>query len=170
MLKLLSSGSEIELSRPTVIPSLKAPYASKLFRVLSKFGPEAPSFWNERGTEYPCTQVEKSVVKAPGADRVTEIDLYGNMPSQIVFTSKPLLLAVKDMEMVITRSKIRMDLRERSGRYRNVSVVSEETRKQLWKELVALCSLPSSTAEGSSTTRDATQDANFDDVINGLLG
>ncbi|POS82428.1 hypothetical protein EPUL_005857, partial [Erysiphe pulchra] len=132
--------SEIRLQEPTFISSIRSPFSSDIFKLLSRFGPEAPSFWNDRGSEILCRAREKSVITTGGKRKMGEADLYMNMPSKIMIISKPLLIAVKDLEKVVEKGKVKMDINERAGRYRHVSIEHYETKRKLWKELVILYS------------------------------
>jgi hypothetical protein len=139
MLETISTNRAIELDRPTYIPSIRAPLKNRLFAILSRFGPDAPSFWNDRGKEIMCKPVEKSVETTGGKRKLGSNDIFGNMPDKMLITPKPLLVAVKDMERVIEKSRVKMDVTERAARYRNILIDHEETRKRMWKALVDCC-------------------------------
>lgn len=139
MLATLASTKDIALSRPTYLPSIKAPFSSRSFKLLSQFGPEAPSFWNDRGTEIICKPVDRSVISTGGKRKIGDADIFGNMPEKLLITPKPLLIAVRDMDKVIETGKVKMDVKERAGRYRNISLEHEDTRKSVWKGLIDLC-------------------------------
>jgi hypothetical protein len=158
------------LDRPTYIPSLRTPLASKAFILLSRFGPEAPSLWNEKGQEFPCTAKETSVISG-NKRKVGELDVYGNLPSKIMVTPKPLSIAVKDLGKMVEMAMIKMDLKERAGRNRNMQVESELMRKRIWKALVT--GLQESSAKKRKVVvekRNAAAEGNFDDALNDLLG
>jgi hypothetical protein len=140
MLATIASNKSIELERPTFLPSIRAPLKSRLFAALSKFGPDAPSFWNDRGKEIICKPVENSIATQGGKRKIGNTDEYGNMPNRILITPKPLTIAVQDMVKVIEKGRVKMDVDERAGKYRNISVEHEETRKLMWKGLIAVCS------------------------------
>jgi hypothetical protein len=165
----IASNKSIELSRPTFLPSIRAPLKSKLFILLSRFGPEAPSLWNDRGTEITCKSVEKSVAATGGKRKVGESDIYGNMPSRILVTPKPLLVAVKDMERVLEKGKVKMDVGERAGKHRTVAVEHEETRKKMWKAMVEMC-VDSGKKPRVNPESDGTGTIDIDDVMFKLLG
>lgn len=139
MLKTLSTSKDIALARPTHIPSITAPFSDRSFRALAQFGPEAPSFWNDRGEDISCKAVDKSVPSTGGKRKIGEPDVFGNMPIRILITPKPLLIATRDMNRVIETGKVKMDVKERAGKYRNISLEHEDTRKSIWKGLVDLC-------------------------------
>lgn len=169
MLETLASNTHLAIERPTYLPSVRAPFASKSFILLSRFGPDAPSFWNDRGKEIMCKPVDKSVVTTGGKRKIGDSDIFGNMPNRVLVTPKPLLVAVKDMEKVIDKGRVKMDLDERSGRFRNVSVEHEETKKKMWKALVEVC------RDSGKKVKPAEEDGretaeNYDDVMAGLLG
>lgn len=142
MLETLSSNKSVVLTRPTFLPSVKAPMKSRVFALLSQFGPEAPSFWNDRGKEIICKPIEKSVVTSGGKRKIGDTDDFGNMPNKILITPKPLLVAVGDMDKIIEKGRVKMDVDERAGRYRNISVEHEDTRKRMWKGLLKVCAEP----------------------------
>jgi hypothetical protein len=139
MLTTLASTKDISLDRPTYLPSIKAPFNDRAFKLLSRFGPEAPSFWNDRGSEIICKPVDKSVVSTGGKRKIGESDVFGNMPVRLLITPKPLLIAVRDMNKVIETGKVKMDVKERAGKYRNISLENEDTRKSVWSGLIAIC-------------------------------
>jgi len=155
MLTTLASNQTIDLTRPTFIPSIKAPLTSRTFKVLSRFGPEAPSFWNDRGQEIMCKAVDKSVQTTGGKRKIGEPDIFGNMPSRLLITPKPLLIAVRDMDRVIDSGKVKMDIKERAAKYRNISLEHEETRKSVWKGLVELCAKETKKVKVSSEAKGA---------------
>lgn len=170
MLETISSNKSVELSRPTFLPSIKAPMTSKLFALLSRFGPEAPSFWNDRGKEIICKSVDKSVVTTGGKRKIGESDIYGNMPNRVLITPKPLLVAVKDMEKVLDKGRVKMDVDERAGRYRNISVEHEDTRKRLWKGLVDICADSGKKLRVTDDNLGASESIDLDAVMASLLG
>ncbi|RKF58914.1 hypothetical protein OnM2_064064 [Erysiphe neolycopersici] len=136
MLTALNPQIEIRLAEPTYIPSVCSPFSSDIFKLLSRFGPEAPSFWNDRGSEIVCKAGEKTIEMSNGKRKIGETDIYMNMPSKIMITPKPLFIAVRDLEKVVDKVKVKMDANERAGRYRHVSIEHDETKRKLWKELV----------------------------------
>lgn len=140
MLETVASNKSIELERPTFLPSIRAPLNSRLFAALSKFGPDAPSFWNDRGKEIVCKPIDLSVATIGGKRKIGNSDDFGNMPDRILITPKPLTIAVQDLAKVIERGRVKMDIDERAGKYRNISVEHEETRKAMWKGLISICS------------------------------
>lgn len=168
-LTTLFSSTVIALDRPTYIPSIRAPIATRPFVVLSRFGPEAPSLWNERGTLYPCEPVEAAVaLDKKGKRKLGEMDTYANMPEQLLITPKPLSIAVKDMEKVINSGGVKMDLKERSKKYRNISVEAEAMRKLIWGILVE--GLKDSRKKQKTEKKPAADVSEaFDDVMSGLL-
>jgi len=170
MLATLSSTKDIALTRPTYFPSIKAPFTSRNFKVLSRFGPEAPSFWNDRGTEILCKPVDKSVVSTGGKRKIGETDIFGNMPQKLLITPKPLLIAVRDLDRVIDSGKVKMDIKERAGRYRNISLENEETRKSVWKGLVDLCAGGTKKVKISSETDISEGGIALDEALLKLLG
>lgn len=170
MLTTLASTSDIALSRPTYLPSIKAPFDDKSFKLLSRFGPEAPSFWNDRGSEIVCKPVDRSVVTTGGKRKVGDSDIFGNMPVRLLITPKPLLLAVRDMNKVIETGKVKMDVKERAGKYRNISLESEDTRKSVWKGLIDLCAgdVKKAKVDGDKDTEEG--GVSVDEALMALLG
>ncbi|KHJ30331.1 hypothetical protein EV44_g3146 [Erysiphe necator] len=138
MITVLNSQSTIRLEEPTFIPSIRAPFSSDIFKLLSRFGPEAPSFWNDRGSEIVCKAGEKTVVTSGGKRKMGEADIYMNMPNKIMITPKPLLIDVRDLEKVIARGKVKMDVNERAGRYRHVSIEHDDTKRKLLYRLLII--------------------------------
>ncbi|RKF82659.1 hypothetical protein GcC1_012034 [Golovinomyces cichoracearum] len=105
MLATLTANTTIPLTTPTYLPSVRAPFSSDFFKLLSRFGPDAPSFWNDRGSEIVCKAVKRSVASTGGKRKVGEDDIYWNMPSKLLITPKPLLIAVKDLEKSVKKDK-----------------------------------------------------------------
>lgn len=171
LLEMLFSENEIKLERPTYIPTVRTDLTSKTFRVLSRTGPESISLWNEKGQDFECKAVDKSVLVG-GKRKVSEIDVYGNLPSRILITPKPLEIAVRDMDRVMERGAIRMDLKERAGKNRNMSVESEIMRKKIWKVLVD--NLHEANAKkrkvDTEKKKEGTTELGFDDALHALLG
>jgi len=170
MLATLASAKDIPLSRPTYLPSVKAPFASRNFRALSRFGPEAPSFWNDRGTEIICKPVDKSVVSTGGKRKIGDSDIFGNMPDKLLITPKPLLIAVRDLDKVIESGKVKMDAKERAGKYRNISLENEDTRKSVWKGLIDLCAKETKKARVEVEIGLADGGVSVDEALLKLLG
>jgi hypothetical protein len=137
-LKLIASEGNIELTRPTYIQSIKVPIHTKEYAALSKFGPESVSFWNERGSEIACKAVEKHNVTQGGKRKAGEQDRYGNLPEKILVSPKPLGTAVLDMGRVMKRGAIKIDLGERAGGHRNMTVVDRDMRQGIWDQLIVI--------------------------------
>lgn len=167
MLEILFGDADVQIDRPTYFSSVKDPISSKAYVLLSRFGPEAPSLWNERGDTYPC--IAKATTSKTGEKRkIDETGDYEHMPKSILITPKPLSIAVRDMEKVMKSGTIRMDLKERAGRFRNVCVEDETMRKRIWKALV----------NGSVNTKRQRKEEpagkavteNYDDLLLQILG
>lgn len=62
------------------------------------------------------------------------------MSPKIMIASKPLLIAIRDLEKIIEKARVKMDFNNRAGRYRLMSIEHDDTKRKLWKELVILCS------------------------------
>lgn len=170
MLETLASNKSIELSRPTFLPSIRAPMKSKVFALLSRFGPEAPSFWNDRGTEIACKPTEQSVLTTGGKRKIGTADVYGNMPMRILVTPKPLLIAVRDMERVVDKGKVKMDVGERAGKHRNISMEHEETKKRVWKGLVDICADSGKKTKVDTGNGESDNSIDVDEIMAQLLG
>jgi hypothetical protein len=169
VLETLFSDAVIELDRPTYISSVRAPLSARSYRLLSRFGPEAPSLWNERGQEYECKARE--VPQTTGTKRkIGEMDMFANLPSRLLVTPKPLEIAVKDMERVIDKGCVRMDLKERAGRNRNMSIEAEKTRKEIWKVLVGGLHETGNKKRKVAETAKGDDKVGFDDALATLLG
>jgi hypothetical protein len=169
MLETIASNKSIELERPTFLPSIRAPFSSRIFAALSKFGPDAPSFWNDRGKEIICKPLENSVATTGGKRKIGKADDFGNMPDKILITPKPLTIAVQDMVKVIEKGKVKMDTDERAARYRNISVDHEETRKLLWKGLIAVCS-ESGKKQKPDAVEESEEGIDLDQLLHNLIG
>jgi hypothetical protein len=169
VLETLFSDAVVELDRPTYISSIRAPLGARSYRLLSHFGPEAPSLWNERGQEYECKARE--VPQTTGTKRkIGEMDMFANLPSRLLVTPKPLEIAVKDMERVIDKGCVRMDLKERAGRNRNMSIEAEKTRKDIWKVLVGGLHDTGNKKRKVADAAKGDEKVGFDDALASLLG
>jgi len=169
VLESLSTGAHLRLTRPTYIPSIRIDIGGKVFAALSKFGPEAVSFWNDRGIEIRCEAKDKVNVNLRKR-KVGEMDLYGNMPDKILISAKPLSVAVRDLETVMKKGVIKIDMSERAGRYRNMSVESEDMRKRIWKALVSVVEETSQAKRPRVETPDNGGEIDFDALFNQLVG
>jgi hypothetical protein len=96
-------------------------------------------------------------------------DDFGNMPDKILITPKPLTIAVQDMVKVIEKGKVKMDTDERAARYRNISVDHEETRKLLWKGLIAVCS-ESGKKQKPDAVGESEEGIDLDQLLHNLIG
>jgi len=170
MLETLAMNKPIVLERPTYLPSIRAPFQSRVFAMLSRFGPDAPSFWNDRGQEITCKSIDKTVASSGGKRKIGSEDVFGNMPEKILITPKPLLIAVQDMEKVIDKGKVKMDTKERAARYRNISVEHEESRKRIWKGLVMVCGETEKKKLKPEEAGSSKSVIDFDQLLHDLLG
>lgn len=170
ILATILADDNIFLERPTYIPSIRAPLESREFIGLSRFGPEAPSLWNERGQEFEC--VAREVPGQSGQKRkMGELDTYANMPIRLIITPKPLMIAVKDMVKVVERGAVRMDLKERAGKHRGMSVEAELMRKRIWEVLVTgLQGAQAKKRKVAAERKAISVPENFDDALSNLLG
>jgi major membrane immunogen (membrane-anchored lipoprotein) len=92
------------------------------------------------------------------------------MPSKILITPKPLLIAVRDMDKVIDMGKVKMDVNERAGRYRNISLEHEDTRKSVWKGLIELCAKDVKKVRVDEEVDNEEGGVSIDDALMKLLG
>jgi hypothetical protein len=76
------------------------------------------------------------------------------------------------MERVMEKGCVRMDLKERAGRNRNMSVEAEKTRKEIWKVLVdGLHDVGNKKRKIDTGKTDGSGDKmDFDSALNALLG
>lgn len=170
MLETILAETNLSLERPTYIPSIRAPLDSREFIGLSRFGPEAPSLWNERGQEFEC--IAREVPGTSGQKRkMGEPDVFANLPTRLIVTPKPLMIAVRDMVKVIERGAVRMDLKERAGKHRGMSVEAELMRKRIWEVLVnGLKGAQAKKRKVLVERKAASVPENFDDALSSLLG
>jgi hypothetical protein len=98
------------------------------------------------------------------------MDMFANLPSRLLVTPNPLEIAVKDMERVLDKGCVRMDLKERAGRNRNMSIEAEKTRKDIWKVLVAGLHDTGSKKRKVAETAKGDEKVGFDDALATLLG
>lgn len=167
-LKIITAESNTVLTRPTYFPTIKIPIHTKEFAALSKFGPESVSFWNEKGSIIECKPAETHV-NVGGKRKAGNMDLYINMPNKILVTPKPLAVAVNDMGKVLSKGAIKIDLNERAGKYRNMCVESEEMRKSMWRELLAIGDKAHS-AKKAKEDLDDDDGLDFDQILFKLTG
>jgi len=120
------------IQRPTYIPAIRAPIESKSFVLLSRFGPEAPSFWNEKGSEITVAAASSGSGKRKRDDE----ELYGYMPKEFHIIPKPLHIAHRDFHKVLQKGAVKMDLKERARGFRTIGLIKETAIKPIWKALV----------------------------------
>lgn len=170
-IELLFSETAVKLERPTYIPSVRVDLESRSFIVLSRFGPDAPSMWNERGQEFVCSGRETTILTSGGKRKASEEDIYANMPVKILVTPKPIVIAVRDMDKIRDRGAIRIDLKERAGKYRSICIESEAMRKRMWKVLVeGMKEHQNKKRKVDATKDDTSKNKDFEDLFAGLLG
>lgn len=131
----LTSDTEVPLSYPLFIPSFATDLSSKTFRVLSKFGPDAISFWNEsKGDKYSLEVEEKEEGK--GKKRAKSVEAVPECPPEIVVQVKPLSRCIGDWKTVVENRAIKMDLKERARDFRCHTLKAEGSRQDVWKALL----------------------------------
>jgi len=168
-LESLYSDSAITLSRPTYFPTIRAPVDTKEFALLSKYGPDAPSLWNEKGQVYKCEAKENPSTIVGGKRKMGQLDVFANMPEKILITPKPLSIAIKDMVKMNEQGAIKIDLKERAGKYRNIEVSAEDMRKRIWEALVTGMQESIKRQKMSPDKKKAPVVTNFDDLFSDLL-
>jgi hypothetical protein len=164
------STDPVPLRAPTFFPNLSIFRESRAFNVLSRFGPEAPSLWNDRGSIYKCLPVRLASVESSRKRKKTdEVDNYANMPEKILITPKPLHIAVQDVAKMEKNSAIKIDLKERARGSRNITVSADVSRKRLWDVLIEGLSSEESVAKRVKTDASVIA-ANYDDVLASFIG
>jgi hypothetical protein len=166
-LETMFSTEAITLARPTYIPSVRSNLSSRSFIILSRFGPEAFSMWNERGTLYTCEARETASTDKKGKRKLGEMDTFANMPEQILITPKPLSIAVKDMDKMIAAGGVKMDLKERAKKFRNIAVEAESMKKVIWAVLVE--GMKDSAKRQRVEKKPGADVEGFDDLMSDLL-
>lgn len=168
-LEMMYSESAITLTRPTYIPNIRAPIDSKEFILLSRFGPDAPSLWNEKGQTFKCEARETPSTMVGGKRKIGQLDTFANMPEKILITPKPLSIAVKDMMKVNEQGAVKMDLKERAGKYRNISVDADAMKKRIWEALVGGLQDTLKRRKMNPEKKKVEASADFDELFNDLL-
>lgn len=168
-LETFFSDATINLDRPTYFPSIRTAVHTREFAILSRFGPDAPSLWNEKGSVYKCEAKESSVPEGSGKRKMGAMDTYTNLPEKILVTPKPLAIAVRDFGKVIAEGGIKIDLKERAKKFRNMSIEAEEMKKRVWKALVEGLKDSSKKRKLNEKTKEP-DNVDYDDVMATLLG
>lgn len=120
---------------PQFIPSASKSLASRELRWFMAFGPDAPSFWNNRGEEVKLVK-EREITeedKNTGEKRKITTDAT---PPEIYVTPKPVEVAARDWEKVMRAGAISQDYKERAKGYRNILIKDETNRRVLWNKLM----------------------------------
>lgn len=139
LLALTKHTDDVPLSMPTFIPNISVDMHSRAFKVLSKFGPDAISFWNASKGDLFSLAIPEEVTEASGAKRKRkEDDALPSPPPEIVVQVKPLQQAILDWETVRKEHAIKMDLKERARDFRCHVIKSDELRKDIWNALLYL--------------------------------
>jgi hypothetical protein len=137
--QVLSDRDNLTIEGPTYIPELAAVVPlSREFVVLSSFGPDAPSLWNEKGKVIRCELGTADPNAKKSQKTSTDTIRFANMPERLLITPKPLSVAIRDMRKVVETKSVKMDFAERAGGFRNISIVSEPVRKRIWGALIDL--------------------------------
>lgn len=135
-------------STPFKFTTWNAPYGNVLYRCLAAFGVEAPSPWNNSGSEILIqAQGKASRVDEEGRaqKKVKTDEIYENMPQFLIFSPKPVYIAFKDWTTVIKKGAVKMDAKERAKGYRCMNIADEDKRKAVWKGLVNMQQVVGST-------------------------
>lgn len=157
-----------KLQKPCYIASCRMDLTDKATILLSSFGPDAPSFWNNKGVEIACIAQEVYRVEN-GKRKKSEEDVFANMPEAILVSPKPLTVAIGDWAgYVLTKKAVKFDLKERAARHRNKGIIAEEIKKEVWALLVKGLQTVKRVDVGKGKDREAA--ASFDDAFAAFLG
>lgn len=165
-LLVLTSDAEPELRFPFYLPSFQTDLSSKVFRVMTKFGPDAISFWNSsKGDKYSVEPVEADVGKGKKRAKSVE-EVFPEPPPEIIVQIKPLTQCIQDWRTVVEARGIKQDLKERARDYRCHVLKNEQVRKDIW---TALCQVGRLEAPKKKKKVVETA-ANVDDAFDSLFG
>jgi len=127
LMRRLALSEEYSSPAPMHLPPAHIYDQSLEFNILSVFGPMAPSFVDQRGTEYP-------IPTGPSApDPLSVVDpVTGKRPLDFILISgKKLTTAVNDLVHVRKQRKIRQNPMERAAGYRTIKFTGNG-RSQIW--------------------------------------
>jgi len=155
-----------------------APYKNAVFRILGRFGTEAPSPWNASGSEIsilPGTNIQTTHDAEEGSSTkrrklLSESDLV-NKPSSLIFAPKPVIVAWKDWEKVFEKKCVKMDMKERARQYRCCEVKADKMVLEIWKGLVGIGELAKDKVEkkkndkGKGKARETAEMKSIDDLL-----
>lgn len=113
---------------PLYLPPTFSLYHDRLFQLLCTFGPDAPSMYNTSGQTY-------IVPKTSLGDANNVMDGKGKKAlPRLLVSAKSVQVAYQDLKKVLRERAIKMDLGERAGRNRNVTLFGDQ-RDQVYEEL-----------------------------------
>jgi len=154
LFRRLSTSEALYSPAPMHIPPTNLYDESLEFNLLSAFGPMAPSFVDQRGTEYP-------IPAGPIApDPLSMVDHQsGKRPLDFILISgKKLPTAVNDLVHVRKTRKIRQNPLERAAGYRTIKFTGHG-RDQIW-EMMKL--LPYDKSKSGKRNRDDDDEMDMD--------
>lgn len=157
---------------PLYIPSTFELFHEKTFQYLCTFGPNAPSLFNGSGTVF---KIPADAEKDPNNQLIEGKKNVKFLP-HILVALKSVKAAHDDLMSVLKNKQIRIDLAERAGKHRNVTIggegrdlLYEEIRKCLWSEARA-AKRKAAEDIGKSPKRGRHADIDTADDILNLLG
>lgn len=109
------------------IPSCKAPVTDRLFQLLARFGPDAPSLWNTRG------EITSVIVKQSKKGKEKEAIEQPAVPKEIIILPKPVLVALRDWRKILKDGAVSFNYKERAKEYRGHVVSSDSMKEKIWK-------------------------------------
>jgi hypothetical protein len=129
----LSSSEEPDITAPMYLEPIDfLKELSPVYTTLSVFGPIAPSFFDANGPAYK--------IPLPGADDpLSKVDDQTKKQplDSLLISLKKLSIAVQDMEVVIRKREVRMNLKERAAGYRTIRFPGK-ARDEIWEQLKLL--------------------------------
>jgi len=116
-------GHPIKDTDPLFLPPTFSLYQDTLFQLLCSFGPDAPSFYNTTGQVYALPAADKEDPNNAVTDK-------GEKAMPLILVSlKSVQVALSDLRKVLKDRAIRMNLAERAGRNRNITLRGENRDK-----------------------------------------
>jgi hypothetical protein len=158
------SGDEVELKdSPVYIPSCQAPVTDRLFQLLARFGPDAPSLWNARG------EVISVISRQSKKGKEKEGLEQPAVPKEIIILPKPILIAMKDWQKVIKDAAVSFNYKERARGHRGHVVSSESMKEKIWKALQSGLDKVDTEALGEPSKKKSRKELDVvtaDDILN----
>jgi hypothetical protein len=133
--RFISNSSDMVMEH-FVFTRWNADYDDHIFRSLMIFGHEAPSPWNNQGTEFSFKAKDVPSAESVGSSkRKMETSFFHDLPDSLLFATKPIEQAVVDWKKVLEKSAVKMNLKERARDFRCITVRDEKLRKEIWKKM-----------------------------------